>query len=119
MNAASKFLGPQKVQSLSKAFDAANNLMEVTQNPAEVIQKAGITLEDIRKAKTYINNPFAGGLLSLIGGNKEEILRGLGVAETFLSNNTTSVTPISNGSLSEQAPVSELDRLMSNLSHIK
>lgn len=39
LNAISRYVNPQKAQSLSEAFDVANNLLNAANNPEEVFQK--------------------------------------------------------------------------------
>lgn len=116
MSAISRFVSPQKAQSLSEAYDLANNLLSATRNPEEVFQKAGITRQSLEKAKSLLNNPMSGFFINLVGGNKEELLKGLSAAESYL--NTRSIgTP--NNSLVEQAPASELDKLRENLNRLR
>lgn len=38
LNAISRYVNPQKAQSLSEAFDVANNLLNAANNPEEVFK---------------------------------------------------------------------------------
>lgn len=116
INAASRFFGSQKIQSFSDAFDMANNLMNATRNPEEVFQKAGINRQTLEKAKSLINSPMSGFFINLVGGNKEELLKGLSAAENYL--NTREIGTPNNPPV-EQAPASELDMLRENLAKLR
>lgn len=116
LNAISRYVNPQKAQSLSEAFDVANNLLNAANNPEEVFQKAGITRQSLEKARSLLNNPMSGFFINLVGGNKEELLRGLSAAEAYLDTRNLG-TP--NNSLIEQTPASELDKLRENLDKLR
>ena len=118
MNVASKFISPQKVQTLSEAFDFASNLMNAANNPEEVFQKAGINRQNVEMMKSLLDNRMSGFFLNLVGGNKEELLKGLSAAEAYLATRgIDQSTP--NNSPVEQTPASELDKLRQELSKLK
>lgn len=96
------------MQLLSQAYDFANKITDITQNPKEALEKAGVTKQDLEKAKKLINNPVAGFFL---GEKKQSVIDGLNKAEMFFSGQINS--------LSEQAPVSELEQLQANLARLK
>lgn len=112
MGALSKFLSPQKAQVLSQAFDTANKITDITKNPVEAMQRAGITANDLATAKRLLNNPLSGFIVNRLGVSKEEILAGIDKAETLLKSGTNSL-PM------EQAPVDELKSLQDGLARIK
>ena len=80
----------------------------MTQNPKEALEKAGVTKQDLEKAKKLINNPVAGFFL---GEKKQSVIDGLNKAEMFFNGQINS--------LPEQAPVSELEQLQANLARLK
>ena len=106
MNLASKFLNPQKAQMVDRAYDIATQITSVARNPQEALQKAGISKEEISKAVTLLDNPLAGTVLSVLGTQKEDVLKYLKTAENSLENNN---------SFAEQAPASELEALQKTL----
>ena len=108
LSAAGRFLPQEKIQLLSQAYDFANKITDITQNPKEALEKAGVTKQDLEKAKKLINNPVAGFFL---GEKKQSVIDGLNKAEMFFSGQINS--------LSEQAPVSELEQLQANLARLK
>lgn len=111
MGLANKFMKPESAQKLSKAFDFANQIMNATNDPAEVLRKAGIQKSDLAKAQQLLNNPMAGMITKALGVNKEEIASGLSKVESMFGTPAIAST--------EQAPVDEIQRLQSNLSRIK
>lgn len=112
LNLAGRFLGPEKTQRLSQAFDFANQLTSFSQNPEEVMQKAGITLENVRKAQSLLSNPFGETIVRCLGGDKQTVLNGLNKAEQMLS--AQKQIPFV-----EQAPANELDELQATLARLK
>lgn len=117
MTALGKFLSPQKAQALSQAYDAANKITDITRNPVEAMQKAGITLEDLTTARRLINNPLSGFIINRLGVSRDDILTGISKAEEYLKQSNT---PTGMNSLStEQTPVDELQSLRDNLARIK
>lgn len=112
MGALSKFLSPQKAQALSQAFDAANKITDMTRNPVEAMQKAGITAEDLNTAKRLINNPLSGFIINRLGAKREDILAGIDKAEALLKPGTNNLSV-------EQAPTDELKSLQESLARIK
>ena len=108
MQMASKFLGNDKLQALSSAFDMANQITDITNDPGEALRKAGVTREDLQKAKNLVNNPMASLFL---GGNKQNIIAGLDRAESFLDNKVNS--------FAEQPPADELEQMQANLARLK
>lgn len=105
---AGRFLPQEKIQLLSQAYDFANKITDITQNPKEALEKAGVTREDLEKAKKLINNPMAGFFL---GDKKQSVIDGLNRAEALFDKQVNS--------LSEQAPVNELEQLQANLARLK
>lgn len=114
MNLAGRFIGAEKTQKLSQAFDFANQITSVTRNPEEVMQKAGITLENVRTARTLLANPFGEMIVKCLGGDKQTILSGLSKAEQMLGG-----AALKQISFAEQAPASELDELQATLARLK
>lgn len=108
LSAAGRFLPQEKLTLLSQAYDFANKITDITQNPKEALEKAGVTKQDLEKAKKLINNPVAGFFL---GEKKQSVIDGLNKAEMFFDGQINS--------LSEQAPVSELEQLQANLARLK
>lgn len=78
----------------------------MTNNPREALEKAGVTIKDLEKAKTLINNPIASFIL---GDKKQSVIDGLNKAEHLFENNL----------LTEQTPVDELEQLQNNLKLLK
>lgn len=112
LSAAGRFLPQEKIQLLSQAYDFANKITDITQNPKEALEKAGVTRQDLEKAKKLINNPMASFFL---GDKKQAVIDGLNRAESLFNGQ-----PIGQvNSLSEQAPVSELEQLQANLAKLK
>ncbi len=114
MNLVGRFLGPERTQRLSQAFDFANQLTSFTRNPEEVMQKAGITLENIKTARNLLGNPFGETIIRCLGGDKQTVLSGLNKAEQMLNGSTPKQI-----SFAEQAPASELDELQATLARLK
>lgn len=90
---------------LSRAYDVATNILQGSNNPQEVFQKAGIDRASFEKAKSLLNHPLAGWAIQKLGCNKDDLLKGINTAESVYDT--------------EQAPASELDRLRENLKRIK
>lgn len=114
MSFAGRFLDPEKTKTLSQAFDFAYQITSFTNNPQEALQKAGVTLENAKKAQKMIDSPMGDMVLRLVGGDKQKIMDGLKRAEEMLSNNSQSVVL-----QTEQAPVSEIDELQASLARLK
>lgn len=105
LNLASRFLSPEKVNNLSKAFDATSDIMNMANNPQDALQRAGITGNDLSKAEKYLNNPMAALILKTLGVDSGEAHK---VIDQLKGN-----------SQPEQAPASELDALERALRSIK
>ena len=105
LNLASKFMSPEKVNNLAKAFDTTSNIMNMANNPQEALNKAGITGDDINKIEGYLNNPMAKLLLGPLGVDTTEAKR--------------VINQLKGSSQTEQAPVSELDSLEKTLKSIR
>lgn len=103
---AGQFLPQEKIQMLSQAYDMANKITDMTSNPKEALEKAGVTRSDLEKAKKLINNPLAGMIL---GDKRQSVIDGLNRAESLLGDNL----------LAEQAPVNELEQMQKNLAMLK
>lgn len=110
MNLASRFISPEKMQMVNKAFDVATQISAVAQNPQDALEKAGITKEDLNKAESFLNNPMAGTILSALGANKQDMLNTINQAKGIFTKNT----------FTEQAPVNgELEALQKTLAMLK
>ena len=105
---AGRFLPQEKIQTLSNAYDFANKITDLTNDPKVVLEKAGITQKDLEKAKVLINNPL---FSMLLGEKKQVVLEGLNKAENFFNDGNN--LPV------EQAPASELEQLQANLARLK
>ena len=103
---AGQFLPQEKIQRLSQAYDFANRITDMTNNPREALAKAGVTKKDLEKAKNLMNNPLASFLL---GDKRQSVVDGLNRAESLFEDNL----------ITEQAPVSELEQLQRNLQTLK
>lgn len=103
---AGAFLPKEKIQILSQAYDMANKITDITNNPKEALEKAGVTRADLEKAKRLINNPMASMIL---GDKTQSVIDGLNKAESFFGDNL----------LTEQAPVNELEQMQKNLAALK
>lgn len=90
----------------------AQNILQASSDPQEVFQKAGIDRASIEKAKSLLNHPLAGWAMQKLGCSKEDLLKGISTAESVYNTKDFN-------SPTEQAPVSELDRLRENLKRIK
>lgn len=84
----------------------ANKITDMTRNPKEALEKAGVTRADLERAKNLINNPIASFVL---GDKRQSVIDGLNKAESLFENNL----------LIEQAPVSELEQMQRNLALLK
>lgn len=109
---ASKFLPQEKIQLLSQAYDFANKITDATQNPKEVLEKAGVTKQDLEKAKKLLSNPIAS---TLLGDKKQAVMNGINAAESFFNDNQMNQI----NSVAEQAPATELEMLQANLASLK
>ena len=105
MGIAGKFLNPQKLDNLSKAFDKTQELMKLS--PMEAMQRAGVKQDDIQKAKNLLENPIASGIMGLFGVDKQSMTH-----ELDNLSKPQSSSP-------EQAPVDELARLRKNLEQLR
>lgn len=105
MNLASKFLSQEKVNKLSKAFDATSDIMSMANNPQEALSKAGITKEDLSAIEKHLNNPMANFILSPFGIDTKQV--------------RDAINQLKGNSLAEQSPVNELDDLEKALKSIK
>lgn len=83
----------------------------MTQNPKEALEKAGVTKQDLEKAKKLINNPMAGFVL---GDKKQSLIDGLARVEALFNEQPSQIS-----SFTEQAPVNELEQLQANLARLK
>lgn len=85
----------------------ANRITDITKDPKEALQKAGVTRQDLEKAKKLINNPMASFVL---GDKRQSVLEGLNRAEGFLNDYSLPT---------EQTPVCELEQLQRTLATLK
>jgi hypothetical protein len=106
MKLAEKFLPKEKLQMLSNAYDMADKITNMTNNPREALEKAGVTKSDLEKAKQLINNPMAGFIL---GDKRQSVIDGLNKAESLFDNSL----------LAEQVPVNELEQMQKDLAMLK
>lgn len=104
-------LGQKGAGIFSQLFDVASNIVNTCSNPRAELEKHGVTIDTIRKAKSFVNNPIAGWIIGKYG-NKEQILADLEKLERIFNNE-----PI--GSPVEQAPNGELEQLQANLARLK
>lgn len=110
LNVASQFINPEKLQTVSKAFDVATQITAIARNPRDALEKAGISHEDLKKAESFLDNPLASTILGAVGANKQEMLNTIRQAEGVFNANT----PV------EQAPASgELEALQRTLALLK
>jgi hypothetical protein len=114
MNFAGRFLGPERTKTLSQAYDFAQQITSFTKSPEEALKQAGVTLENARKAQKMLDSPLGDMVVRFVGGNKEEILKGLKKAEDFLSEPSYQRFPPV-----EQTPTSEIDELQASLERLK
>lgn len=115
INEINRKLGADKATVFSQLFDKANNIIGNSSSALEVINKAGITLNDVQKAKALVSSPFSGWAISLFGGNKEEVQNGLNAVENLLKG-----SPLANlGSSTEQSPVNDLQSLQQTLKGLR
>lgn len=117
MNLAGRFLGPEKAKMMSQAFDFASQITQITNNPKEALERAGVSAQDIKTAQTLLNNPAGNFIIKCLGGDKNEIIQGLKKAEEIFNDTGTPVLPYS--SMAEQAPVNELQELQATLARLK
>lgn len=80
----------------------------MTQNPKEALQKAGVTRNDLERAKQLMNNPMASFLL---GDKKQSVIDGITRAEMLFDKGVQPST--------EQVHVDELEQLQANLARLK
>lgn len=111
LSLAGKFLPQEKIQILSQAYDYANKITDLTQNPKEALEKAGVTKKDLEKARNLLNNPLANLFL---GDKKQSVIDGLSRAESLFNEQSLPIN-----SPAEQAPVSELEKLQATLAALK
>lgn len=112
MQDAQKLLGQKGAGTFGQLFDLASNIVNGCQNPKEELEKYGVTAETIRKAKSFINFPGVGWLISKYG-NKDQVLADLDKLEKLFEPS------VNNYSQAEQAPASELEQLQANLARLK
>lgn len=86
--------------------------MNTCQNPKAELEKHGVTVETIRKAKNFLNFPGVGWLINKYG-NKDQILQDLGKLEQLFEPQNAINSPV------EQAPAGELEQLQANLARLK
>ena len=112
MQDAQKMLGQKGAGMFGQLFDLANQIVTTCQNPKAELEKHGVTVETIRKAKSVLNFPGVGWLISKYG-NKDQVLADLDKLEQLFE-------PTNNNNLpAEQAPASELEQLQANLARLK
>jgi hypothetical protein len=119
MTAINKMFSPEKANKFSKAYDYAKEVINTANSPQEALRKAGITKETINSARNLLNVPLAEWAISLFGGNKENLVNGLNVAESELFNSKSDTdlpSPVS--SSSERTPDNELESLQKDLKRL-
>lgn len=112
MQDAQKILGQKGAGTFGQLFDIASNIVNTCQNPKAELEKHGVTVETIRKAKNFLNFPGVGWLISKYG-NKEQILEDLNKLEQLFEQPNNNYSPV------EQAPAGELEQLQANLARLK
>lgn len=71
---AGQFLPSDKVSKLSEVAQKVNGIIALAKSPQEALQRAGVTPQDIQKAKQFINTGMGAMALSLAGLKKEQAL---------------------------------------------
>ena len=112
MQDAQKMLGQKGAGMFGQLFDLANQIATTCQNPKAELEKHGVTVDTIRKAKNFLNFPGVGWLISKYG-NKEQILEDLNKLEQLFEPTNNNYSPV------EQAPANELEQLQANLARLK
>lgn len=106
---AQKMMGQKGSNLFGQLFDVASSIANTCVNPAEELRKHGITIETIRRAKSCLNFPGVGWLISKYG-DKDKILEDLNKLEKLFENQQP---------LIEQAPISELEQMQRMLASLK
>lgn len=106
---AQKMMGQKGSNLFGQLFDIASNIASTCSNPVAELEKHGVTIETVRKAKTCLNFPGVGWLINKYG-NKEKILEDLDKLEKIFEGKQP---------LIEQAPISELEQMQNNLASLK
>ena len=101
-------LGQRGAGVFGQLFDMASGIVNGSVNPKEVFERQGITVDTIRKAKTWLNFPGVGWLINKYG-SKEQLLKDLDKLECFFEGKP----------LIEQAPISDLEQMQRNLTSLK
>ena len=71
---ASQFMSSEKLNKLTEAAQKANGIIALAKNPQEALRNAGVTLQDIQKAKNLVNTHVGAIALSMAGLKKEQAL---------------------------------------------
>ena len=108
---AQKMLGQKGAGTFGQLFDIASNIVNTCQKPKAELERHGVTADVIRKAKSFINFPGVGWLISKYG-SKEQILADLDKLEKLFNNQEINLP-------AEQAPADELEQLQANLARLK
>lgn len=112
MQDAQKMLGQKGAGTFGQLFDLATNIVNTCQNPKAELEKHGVTIDVIRKAKNFLNFPGVGWLINKYG-NKDQILQDLNKLEQLFEPTNTINLP------AEQAPADELEQMQANLARLK
>lgn len=67
MSLASKVMGNEKAQALSKAYDVANEIMNNSSSPIEALKKANVSNDTLQRLRGYLDNPTASFVLKPLG----------------------------------------------------
>ena len=90
----------------------ASQIATTCQNPRAELEKHGVTLETIRKAKSFLNFPGVGWIINRYG-NKDQVLADLDKLEKLFEPANNNYSEV------EQAPANELEQLQANLARLK
>lgn len=113
MQDVAKMFGQKETGKFSQLFDLASTIANTCQNPKEELSKYGINADTIRKAKSIINLPGVGWIISKYG-DKNKIIEDLDKLENLFGTENKQ-----SNLLTEQAPVNELELMRQNLARLK
>ncbi len=121
MGMASKFLGSQKSQKISEAFDSVQTLLNNSSSPQEAFKKANLSPEMLQQIKGYLNNPMAGMILKPLGLDVMETRAMLDQLQSGgVVGNPPVGTPVGGVPQSQtQVEVGELQSLQADLARLK
>lgn len=79
-------LNNEQQGTLTQSIEKAKSILNSVNNPVDALRKENITPEFLQKIKGYINNPFYGFLLPMLGIDKNVALQKIDSLEKMLSN---------------------------------